>query len=308
MVRKSLYTIAVIAMLGSFAPTAAGSVVATFDRNFQVSGPVNLDLNMHSADIVVRNGPAGEVRVHGKIGVSRNWPFGGEKKTPEVEELQKNPPIQQNGNSIRIDYSNVRNVWIDYEITVPADTAVRSRASSGDLTLEGLHGKMDLQSTSGDFRLRDLSGEIHLEASSGDVSAESIAGPVEARTGSGDIRMEQSGPGDVNVQTGSGNIELRGLNGSLRAEAGSGDLRIEGTQAGAWEIRTGSGDVELRLPSQAAFDLELSTSSGTLTLDQPVLTTVQGRVQETRRSISGKVRGGGKLITVHTSSGDVHVY
>jgi len=305
---KFVCAVAMIAMLSAFASPAAASVVATFDRNLTVTGPVSLELNMRSADIIVRSGPAGQVSIHGKIGMSRNWPFGGDKKSPEIEELQKNPPIEQNGNHVRVEASNVRNVWIDYEITVPADTAVRSRASSGDLTLEGLHGSMDLQSSSGDHRLRGISGDIHLETTSGDVSAKDIAGPVDARAGSGDIQIEQSGAGDVNVHTGSGNIELRGVNGALQAEAGSGDLRIEGTQAGAWEIRTGSGDVELRLPSQAAFDLELSTSSGSLTVDQPVMMTVQGRVQESRRSISGKVRGGGRLVTVHTGSGDVHIY
>ncbi len=305
---KSVCAVALIAIVCAAAAPATASVVATFDRNCQVSGPVTLDVYTHSGDIVVRNGPAGQVSIHGKIGVSRNWPFGGDKRTPEVEELQKNPPVQQNGNSIRIDYTNLRNIWIDYEITVPTETAVRARAGSGDLTLEGLRGNMDLQSGSGDFTLRSLIGEVHLDTSSGDVRAEQIAGPVEARAGSGNIRVEESGAGDIDVRTGSGNIALRGVNGALRAEAGSGDLRIEGTQTGTWEIRTGSGDVELRLPSQAAFDLELSTSSGTLTVDQPVMTTVQGRVQETRREISGKIRGGGKLVTVHTGSGDVHIY
>jgi len=305
---NSTCALTLIAALSALAVPAAASVVATFDRNYQVGGPVNLEIYTHSGDIVVRNGPAGQVAIHGKIGVSRNWPFGSDKRTPEVDELQKNPPVQQNGNSIRIDYTNVHNIWIDYEITVPTETTVRTRAGSGDVTLEGLRGNMDLQSGSGDFTLRNLTGEVHLDTSSGDVRAEQIAGPVEARAGSGNIRVEESGAGDIDVHTGSGNIALRGMNGALRAEAGSGDLRIEGTQTGTCEIRTGSGDVELRLPSQAAFDLELSTSSGTLTVDQPVMTTVQGRVEETRRSISGKIRGGGKLVTVHTGSGDVHIY
>lgn len=305
---KRAFAVAILAALSVLAAPAAASVVATFDRSFQVSGPVNLEVYTHSGDIVVRDGPAGTVSIHGKIGVNHNWPFGSDRKTPEVEEVEKNPPVHQSGNTVRVDYTNVRNVWVDYEITVPADTTVRTRAGSGDVTISGLHGNVDLQSGSGDFTLRSLTGGIHLDTSSGDVRAESIAGQIEARAGSGNIQIEATGPGDVSVRTGSGNIELRGVNGSLRAEAGSGDLRIEGTQTGAWEIRTGSGDVELRLPSQAAFDLELSTSSGSLTVDQPVMTTVQGRVQETRRSISGKVRGGGSLITVHTGSGDVHIY
>jgi len=36
----------------------------------------------------------------------------------EVEELQKNPPIRQTGNSIRVDYVNINNISVDYEITV----------------------------------------------------------------------------------------------------------------------------------------------------------------------------------------------
>jgi hypothetical protein len=38
-----------------------------------------------------------------------------------------------------------------------------------------------------------------------------------------------------------------------------------------------------------------------------VTTTVQGRVEESRKSIVGKVRGGGPAISVHTGSGDIQV-
>jgi hypothetical protein len=42
-------------------------------------------------------------------------------------------------------------------------------------------------------------------------------------------------------------------------------------------------------------------------IDAPVEMTVQGRVQETRKSINGKVRGGGPLLAVRTGSGDIHI-
>jgi hypothetical protein len=35
--------------------------------------------------------------------------------------------------------------------------------------------------------------------------------------------------------------------------------------------------------------------------------TIQGNVQHAQRSISGKVRGGGPMLTVHTGSGDVQI-
>ena len=125
--------------------------------------------------------------------------------------------------------------------------------------------------------------------------------------GSGDIEVEETGSGDIDLHTGSGNITVRGIQGAFRAEAGSGDITAEGTQTGAWEIRTGSGNVHVRLPANAAFDANLSTSSGTLDVGSPITMTVQGRVQETRKSIIGKVRGGGPLLSLRTGSGDIHI-
>jgi len=285
---------------------ATASVQGSFQRTFQVSGPVDLEAFTRSGDITVRSGAAGSVSIIGRIHVSDRW-FNGGKKA-EVEQLEKNPPLRQSGNSIRIDYVNVHDISIDYEITAPAETTVRTRTGSGDQRLEGLHGNMDLESGSGDMRLRDLTGEIRTRTGSGNVESVKISGPFSAHAGSGDIRLEESGVGDVNVHTGSGNITLNGVNGALHAEAGSGDITVGGMEAGAWEVRTGSGNVGLRLPSQAAFDLDLSTSSGTIVVDEPVTTTVQGRVQESRRSISGKVRGGGPMIQVHTGSGDISIH
>jgi DUF4097 and DUF4098 domain-containing protein YvlB len=84
-------------------------------------------------------------------------------------------------------------------------------------------------------------------------------------------------------------------------------VSVEGTQTGTWELRTGSGNVDLRLPADAAFDLEASTSSGKVDTSRPVTMTVQGDLQRAHRSLHGKVNGGGPLLTVHTGSGDVRI-
>ena len=125
--------------------------------------------------------------------------------------------------------------------------------------------------------------------------------------GSGDIEVEETGSGDVELHTGSGNIHVRGIQGGFHGETGSGDVSAEGAQSGAWEIRTGSGNVDVRLPANAAFDADISTSSGSVQVDSPLEMTVQGRVQETRKSIHGKVRGGGPMLSVRTGSGDIHI-
>src|SRR2546423_105954 len=96
------------------------SMVGTFDRSFQVNGPVDLEVLTRSGDITVRNGSSNTVSIHGKIHQGNSWLEGNRKG--DVEELQKNPPLRQNGNSIRIDYVNLRNISVDYEITVPEST------------------------------------------------------------------------------------------------------------------------------------------------------------------------------------------
>jgi Putative adhesin len=285
---------------------ASASVQGSFERTLQVAGAVDLEVLTRSGDITVRSGPAGSVTIRGKIHVGNGWLTGG--RQADVTEIEKNPPIRQAGNSIHIDYLNAHDISIDYEITAPSDTKLRTQSGSGDQAIEGLHAGVDLVSGSGDVRLRDLDGEVHLRTGSGNVEAQDVSGAFTADAGSGDVRLDAKGNGDVHVHTGSGNIELRGINGALEAETGSGDVNIAGIQTGIWEIRAHSGDVEIELPSNAAFDLDATTGSGEVVVGRPVTMVVQGRVREARRSVNGKVGGGGPQLTIHTGSGDVRIH
>jgi hypothetical protein len=281
------------------------SVIGTFDRSYQVNGNVDLEVLSRSGDITVRNGAAGAVSVHATIHSSNGW-FGGDHKA-DVQQLQSNPPIHENGNSIRIDYVNINNISIDYEITVPEDTALRAHTGSGNQTVEGLTGNVDLESGSGDLKLARLTGEMRFQTGSGNVRGRELSGPARVKAGSGDIEIEEMGAGDIDIRTGSGNITVSGINGGFHAEAGSGDIHGKGLPKNMWSIRTGSGNVKLNVPTDAAFDVDISSSSGSVTLGHPVTTTIQGQIRENRKSVIGKVHGGGPTISVHTGSGDVQV-
>lgn len=304
-VSSRLVFAAALVVLFTTASALASTPQGTFDRTLQVSGPVNLEVLTRSGDVTIRAGGSGSVQIHGKIFVGDRWLRG--NRQGDVQEIEQHPPIRQDGNSVHIDYVNVRDISVDYEITVPAETTIRTHSGSGDQTLEGTRGNADIQTGSGDVKLRNLTGEVRLQTGSGDVRAHGISGAVKGGAGSGDIDIEEAGQGDVDLHTGSGNITVRGIQGSFHGEAGSGDITAEGTQSGNWEIRTGSGNVRVRLPGNSAFDADISTSSGTIDVNSPIEMTVQGRVQESRKQIRGKVRGGGPLLSVRTGSGDVHI-
>lgn len=308
-----LIVLALVVLFTSTAALAWPNPQGTFDRTLQVTGPVDLEVLTHSGDVRVRAGSSGTVQIHGKIFVSEHWSIlpgveiGGGRQKDTVHEIEQNPPIRQEGNSIHIDYVNAHNISVDYEITAPADTTVRTRSGSGDQTIEGTRGNVDVQTGSGDVKLASLQGEIRLQTGSGDVRAREVSGSVKGGTGSGDVEIEEMGPGDIDLHTGSGNVTARGIQGAFHGETGSGDVTAEGTQTGSWDIRTGSGNVHVRIPSNAGFDADISTSSGSIDVSAPIEMTVQGRVGESRKQIQGKARGGGPLLRVRTGSGDIHI-
>ena len=295
-----------ITLVVSFATTAAlaRSPQGTFEKTLQVSGPVDLEVLTRSGDVTVRAGASGAVLIRGKIYVGDHWLS---NRQADVSDIEQHPPIRQEGNSVHIDYVNMRNISVDYEITVPTETTIRTHSGSGDQTIEGTRGNVDVQTGSGDVKLTSLTGELRLQTGSGNLRAREVSGAIRGSTGSGDVEIEETGQGDIDLHTGSGNVTARGIQGGFRGESGSGDVTAEGTQNGTWQIRTGSGNVHLHLPPNASFDADINTSSGTVDVDMPIEMTVQGRVHESRKSIHGKVRGGGPLLSVRTGSGDIHI-
>ena len=315
---QSLMSVAVLLVLGSLPAIAAEG---SFDRTLSVTGPVRLDVSTGSGSIQVRTGSGNQVHVTGHI-KSTDW-FGNAED--RVKQIEANPPIQQSGNDIRIghieDREMMRNISISYELVIPADTELRSHTGSGSQTIAGVHGATEVSSGSGSLHVSDIgsrlraetgSGDIDLDriqgavrvrAGSGSIRATAVAGGFDAETGSGRISLEQSAPGSVRVDTGSGGMELRGVKGSLDARAGSGGIQVEGEPTGPWTVHTGSGTVRLQLASSASFDLDARTSSGSLSVDQPV--TVQGSLA--KKHIQGKVRGGGVPVDVETGSGNIEI-
>lgn len=294
-----------------------------FDRTLTVSGPVDLDVQTGSGTIKVRHGEPGKVEIHGTIRASSGWHLGDIEG--RIHALESNPPIEQSGNTIRVghiqDHDLLQNISISYELTVPAETKLRSSSGSGDQIVEGVRGTVEATSGSGSLHLSNIGGETHARTGSGEIELNSIgsaanasagsgsihavgiAGAFNASSGSGDVRFEQAAAGDVEISTGSGSVDAKGVKGALRITTGSGRILAQGDPTGQWRIRTGSGSVTAELPQQAAFDLHARTSSGRIESTHEI--SVQGSISP--RDLQGKVHGGGVLVDLSTSSGSIKI-
>jgi hypothetical protein len=318
----SLAILGVALLLSMQATPALAAAEGRFQRTLSVNGHVDLDVTSGSGSINVRTGAVDKVEITGNIRVSDWLDSSAQEK---VRRLENNPPVQQSGNSIRIghmrEFSFLSNVSISYEIVVPPDTELKSHTGSGSQTVYGVRGPVDCDAGSGSVKATNIGNTVHAETGSGDIVLEHIKGNVRAHAGSGSIRADdvsggfegntgsgrislaQSAPGAVRAETGSGGLELRGVRGTLEARAGSGGISAEGQPTGGWMVHSGSGPIKIQFPTDAAFDLNARTSSGSISVDHPV--TVQGQVGH--KEIRGKVRGGGAPVDVQTGSGNIQI-
>ena len=321
--------ISVITLLLLISSAAFAAVEGNFDRTLKVSGHVDLDVQSGSGNIYVHQGDSSSVvvKAHIKVteGISSWFSSSSLSADEKVKRIEQNPPIEQNGNSIRIgriqDQALRNNVSIDYDVSVPKDTSVQAHTGSGDERVSDVSGpvradsgsgnvivsnvgaEVRAQTGSGDLDISNVQGRAYTQTGSGNIKATAISGGFDARAGSGDITFEQNGSGSVRAETGSGNVRLHNVSGGVEAGAGSGDVEVDGKMASDWRIHTGSGTVDVKVPSDARFNINARTSSGDVEVHHPV--TMQGALK--RNHIEGTVNGGGTLLDVSTGSGSIRV-
>src|SRR5690349_5441353 len=126
--------------LGLAAVPLSAASTGHFERTLKVSGNVDLDVASGSGNITVHTGSSDTVYVSAKIHGSNSWLFGG-NVDEKIRRIEQNPPVEQVGNTIHIgrneDRELMRNISIDYDLTVPAQTRLTSRTGSGDETISG---------------------------------------------------------------------------------------------------------------------------------------------------------------------------
>lgn len=315
-------TAGICAVPSAEAQRAEGS----FQRTLTVQGDApDIDVSTGSGRIEVRAGSGGTIQIEGRIRANDGWGNRGTLSADErVRRLEANPPIEQQGNVVRIghieDEDLRQGVSISYTLTVPAGSNMRSRTGSGSQEFQGVTGNLDVSTGSGSLTFTNagtvrastgsgsieadgVRGSFEARSGSGAIKATGVGGAITAKTGSGSIALVQAGSGDVQVSSGSGSVNVQGVKGGLQASTASGRITVQGELAGDWRLSTSSGGVDIDLPAGQGFQLDATTSSGRIETDFPV--TVTGTVN--RRSLRGASGSGGPLLQVRTTSGSIEI-
>jgi DUF4097 and DUF4098 domain-containing protein YvlB len=295
-------------------------VNGSFDRSYNVTGSIRLELTNASGDVNITGSADGKVHVHAEVRASG---MGFDKPQKRLDDILANPPVEQRGDTIRIgkDMSRLSNLSISYTIQVPRDTEISSNLVSGTQTIRGVRGPVKAQSASGTIRAEKIERDTQLTTISGSVSATDIGDDVRISTASGNvevtnnkgdvhanalsgvIRVYKPG-GRVDAEAGSGEVEIHGAASNVNAHALSGRVSVQGNPAADsyWELKTASGAVHLGVPATANLHLSAEATSGEIRTDIPIVVEEQGK-----HSLRAHMGSGGGRVDVHTVSGEIRV-
>lgn len=198
-----------------------------------------------------------------------------------------------------------------FEVSVPQGVRVLARSQSGDVTIRGTHGEVEVNAQSGDVIVEDVMSRLTVNTLSGGITAARIVGDVEIGSTSGDVKINDL-RGNVEVSTVSGEIDLRGLTSKeVRAKTTSGDVTFDGLvdAAGRYEFGAHSGDIRLHVQRDASAQLSVSTWNGGIDSQFPITLKpgAHGIGSSTSKRFTFDIGGGSARISAETFSGDITV-
>lgn len=264
---RSLFRAHVVALIATvsavtLAPTRAaaqsrysrGDDRARIDTTFAFDKNGVVSVTTTSGDVVVTGWSSHQIHVH-------------------VTSEDRNVRMDASSSRVDLDQSSSGDGDVRYEISVPYGVRVISRARSGDIAVRGTRGEVEANSQNGDVHVSDVAGHLDVGTFSGDVTADRVHATVRVNAINGDVTVRGL-TGDADITTVSGDVDISdGVSRNLRLQSTSGDLSYGGTidTSGRYDLTTHSGDVELRIPKSASAQMTVSTWSGTIDSEFPIV-------------------------------------
>jgi DUF4097 and DUF4098 domain-containing protein YvlB len=297
----------------AFAPfTAHAKIERTVEKSFTVQPGGRLRVETQGGDVRVLTSSAATVKVVARERIRAN----SEAEADEILE-KLTLTIEQQAGGVTAEAKYEKNqagfhwgswppVQVDFTVTVPMNYNVELKTSGGDVSVGDLQGQVNARTSGGDVTLGRIAGDIDAGTSGGNVRLEEGAGSVKLGTSGGDIQVGRVvGPADLG--TSGGNIEIRSVENSVHAATSGGNVNagIAGGLKGDCKLATSGGHVKVTVDKGAAFDLDAATSGGDVDAAGLTITIEKGGAGRSR--LAGKVNGGGPVLMLRSSGGDIVV-
>ena len=264
------------------------------EKTFNVQPGATLKVETQGGDVRVKPGTGDQVRVTAVQHIRTN------SETEATELLQKlELVIEQQGSDVTasakyakrsagFNFGSWPPVQVDFEVIVPAKFNVELKTSGGDIVVGNLTGTVSARTSGGDVKLGRIEGEVRAHTSGGDIELVQATGAADLHTSGGDIEVDAI-VNTINASTSGGDVSAKFI----------------GVLKGDCVLSTSGGDVEVVVDAAAGFQLEASTSGGEVEAEGLTITIERGGIGKSR--LHGKVNGGGPLLKLRTSGGDIEL-
>jgi hypothetical protein len=289
-IRLSACVVGALMLSGCSVNLSAEKLVRREERRFTVSGRPEVVLKTFDGAIRVQSWDKPEVLVT----IERQ---AGDEESIKSIEVTSN----QQGNTITVEAlqpERSRTVAIGMHVgrsaalivSLPRDADVTARSGDGEVTLENVAGRVEVNTGDGAVNVRRSEGDVFVHTGDGAVSLEDVRGEAELSTGDGGVRVDGVLQ-RVKARTGDGAIVVRAREGS--------------TAKTDWEIETGDGAVTVELPVQFGAELDARSNDGRVTVNGFELSGATRDRED--REIRGRIGSGGSRLTVRTGDGGIMV-
>lgn len=227
------------------------AVLAPTDQTVQVAKGTKLDVNNFAGDVIVKVWDRDAVRVE----VDHS-----DRETIDIR--QEDQILRVRGRSVRGGPPRA----LDYTFTVPSWMSISVAGTYADVTMEGVGGEVNVETTRGDIKVTGGSGFVSLKSVQGEIDLQKAKGRIEVRAVNEGIRLADIG-GDLSAETTNGsitldridsaNVDLYTVNGSISYD---GPIRDKGV----YRLTTHNGMIAMPVPDRVNATLMLRTYNGAI--------------------------------------------
>jgi DUF4097 and DUF4098 domain-containing protein YvlB len=276
-----------------------------FSGEFQIDVPREIGLAKIETDggNVETTGIAGRVEAESgggsihldDIGAGAHAETGG--GSIEVGTISGDISLETGGGSIEVHHANGKLV---------------AETGGGSVSIMSAAQGASVETGGGGIQVHQCQGKIKVSTGGGSVDLGDIGGSADIETGGGSIHLA-SAKGPVEAHTGGGGIELYGVP-SARAETGAGGIVVKlvktGIAPGNSSLETSAGDITVYIAPDVAVSVRADIDLGSghrITSDFPDIHISSEGDKWGPRTVSaeGKLNGGGPLLKVRTTTGDI---
>ena len=231
-------------------------------KQFEVAGPVELEIRLASGEIEIDPTLDGRVEVELTAHDEESQHLVDNARV-ELHERHGRPevivdvPQRKGGFGFSFSFGQR---GISCRIRCPHETGASVRTKSADFRARGTLGGLNVATASGDVEVDRVEGGVNVKSASADFSARDV-GPVNVVTASGDIDIEVV-RGPANVSTASGDVTIGAAYDNVNSNTVSGDQSHDAVMRGNVSLNSVSGDVTVGVRRGSRVFLDCNTVSG----------------------------------------------